>query len=88
MLQVIFTNVVSPRTRVHCLAYTMADFTRSQPVARIVKTGDDTFRAEGYKTGAVVAEGTMAECYDALRNYGGGATSYGDPDTDYRLLAL
>ena len=88
MLQVVFANVVSSRTRVHCLAYTMADFTRSQPVARIVKTGDDTFRAEGYQTGAVVAEGTMAECYDALRNYGSSTTSYGDPDTDYRLLAM
>lgn len=87
MMQVILTPVSGPRTKLYALAYTMADFTRSRPVARIVKAGEG-FRAEGYKTGAVVTEGTLAECYDALRNYGNSTTSYGDPDTDYRLLAL
>jgi hypothetical protein len=86
-MQVVLTQN-NGRQKTYALAYATSDFTQKTPGARIVKLSDGTFRAEGYSTPAVVATGTLAECYDALRSYGNDALSYGTPDDDWRLLAI
>lgn len=70
------------------VAYRDDDKAHKNPCAHIVRINSETFRAEGYRTGLFVAEGTLSDCVAAIRDYGKGSLSYGDPDTDWGLLSV
>ena len=74
-------------TDIVAIAYSEYDSGLNRPAAQIRKIGNGDYVAEGYTTGYQVHRGNAASCVEALREYGKGL-SYGDPDTDWRLLAL
>lgn len=69
------------------LAYRNDDSRKSNPAGRIIRITEILYRSEGYFTGCYVAEGSLEHCVKSLQDYGTGY-SYGDPDTDHRLLSV
>lgn len=70
------------------VAYRADDTEQRTPVGAIIDAGPDRYRAEGFATMMLVTYGTMTQCMLALRDYPEQALTYGDPDTDYRLLSV
>ncbi len=70
------------------VAYRADDTERRTPVGAIIDAGPDRYRAEGFASMMLVTYGTLTQCIAALRDYPNTGNTYGDPDTDARLLSV
>lgn len=80
-------NVNSSESPIVALGYRDDDHNLRRPAAMIVRQADGLYHARGYFTGFPVHTGNLTDCCNAIRNYGS-SISYGDPDTDWGLLAF